>query len=211
MGNCVYSGFSNAAQVIKVITSNGGIMEFYTPITAECITNEFPGHGIYRTSNGTHFLSIPLLHKEELVPGELYYLLPLNTGKVDITAAKDILEDDYNGTSSSFFTPYRMSLDQQSNYYLGSLKRSDGETTIRSSSSNSNSGVWKVKLVINPEQLSKILSKDTSTEALVNSVRTVAKFGCKGVPPDSSTPSVASSGIWSLSGSCKASSSESFA
>ncbi|KAI3902372.1 hypothetical protein MKW92_053316 [Papaver armeniacum] len=211
MGNCVCSGFGNAAQVIKVITSNGGIMEFYTPITAECITNEFPGHGIYRTSNGTYFLSNPVLHKEELVPGELYYLLPLNTGKVDITAAKDILEDDYNGTSSSFFTPYRMSFDQQSSYYQGSLKRSDSETTIRSSSSsNSNSGVWKVKLVINPEQLSKILSKETSTEALVNSVRTVAKFGCKGVP-DSSTPSVASSGIWSLSGSCKASSSESSA
>ncbi|KAI3949630.1 hypothetical protein MKW98_020952 [Papaver atlanticum] len=207
MGNCVCSGFGNAAQVIKVITSNGGIMEFYTPITAECITNEFPGHGIYKTSNGTYFLSNPVLHKEELFPGELYYLLPLNTGKVDITTAKD----DYDGTSSSFFTPYRMSFDQQSNYYQGSLKRSDSETTIRSYSSNSNSGVWKVKLVINPEQLSKILSKETSTEALVNSVRTVAKFGCKGVPPDSSTPSVASSGIWSLSGSCKASSSESFA
>ncbi|KAI3962939.1 hypothetical protein MKX01_029750 [Papaver californicum] len=188
-------------------------MEFYTPITAECITNEFPGHGIYKTSNGIHFLSNPLLHKEELFPGELYYLLPLNTGKVDIsTTAKDF-HHDCNGTSSSFFTPYRMSFDHhhQNNYYQGSLKRSDSETIRSSSSSSSNStGVWKVKLVISPEQLSKILSKETSTEALVNSVRTVAKFGYKGVP-DSSTPSLASSGLRSLSGSCKASSSESFA
>jgi hypothetical protein len=36
-------------EMVKVVTSNGGIMELYAPITSECITNEFPGHAIFRS------------------------------------------------------------------------------------------------------------------------------------------------------------------
>lgn len=36
-------------------------------------------------------------------------------------------------------------------------------------------GVWKVRLVINTDQLSEILSQEARTEALIESVRTVAK------------------------------------
>ncbi|OVA04716.1 Protein of unknown function DUF4228 [Macleaya cordata] len=205
MGNCVFNGFTQVVQVIKVATSNGGIMEFYTPITAESITNEFPGHGIYKSRSHS---TKPLLHNEELLPGELYFLLPLNTGsvvginkstrdqvQVDFTKPVIINPTSATSCSSSFITPYRMSFDNQ-----GILKRSDSEV-IRSTSYGS-SGVWKVKLVISPEQLSEILSHETSTEALVNSVRTVAKCG-NGVP---SSSSLASSDQWSLSSSWKASS-----
>ncbi|KAF9667053.1 hypothetical protein SADUNF_Sadunf16G0292900 [Salix dunnii] len=45
MGNCIFGGMAEG--VIKVITSNGGILEFTTPITAGSITNEFPGHAIF--------------------------------------------------------------------------------------------------------------------------------------------------------------------
>ncbi|KFK35379.1 hypothetical protein AALP_AA5G277600 [Arabis alpina] len=38
-------------------------------------------------------------------------------------------------------------------------------------------GVWKVRLVITPEQLAEILAADLETEALVESVRMVAKVG----------------------------------
>nr|ADE77586.1 unknown [Picea sitchensis] len=38
-------------------------------------------------------------------------------------------------------------------------------------------GVWRVKLVISPEQLTEILSEESNTEALIESVRTVAKCG----------------------------------
>ena len=63
-------------EMVKVVTTNGGIMELFAPVTAECITNEFPGHAIYRTRDG---FSKPLLHNEELHGGQLYYLLPIHT------------------------------------------------------------------------------------------------------------------------------------
>nr|KYP61912.1 hypothetical protein KK1_016426 [Cajanus cajan] len=47
MGNCLLGGMSDPETVIKVTTSNGGIMEFYAPITVSFITNEFPGHGLF--------------------------------------------------------------------------------------------------------------------------------------------------------------------
>lgn len=82
MGNCVFKGFGfgevdqeeGIKMMIKVVTSNGGIMELHAPITAHCITNEFPGHAIYRSPD---MFSPPLLHNEELHAGESYYLLPL--------------------------------------------------------------------------------------------------------------------------------------
>lgn len=64
------------------------------------------------------------------------------------------------------------------------------------------SGVWKVKLVISPEKLSEILSQESRTEALIESVRTVAKCG-NGVPS-----SVANSDQWSVASSWKGSMSE---
>ncbi|KAF8379805.1 hypothetical protein HHK36_029254 [Tetracentron sinense] len=186
MGNCVFRGFGVVDEVIKVVTSNGGIMELYAPITAECITNEFPGHGIYRSRD---LFSQPLLHNEELLVGDLYYLLPLNTGRGGrITREGDMRP---NATmSSSLVTPYRMSFDNQ-----GMLKRSETEVFPRYNST----GVWKVKLVISPEQLSEILSQEARTEALIESVRTVAKCG-------NGVSSGANSDQWSLSSSWKASS-----
>ncbi|KAA8520796.1 hypothetical protein F0562_014932 [Nyssa sinensis] len=172
MGNCVFRGSGGVEDMIKVVTSNGGMMELCAPITAECITNEFPGHGLFRSRE---VFSQPLLHNEELQVGEVYYLLPLMINNKKITG--DV-------------TPYRMSLDNQS-----ILKRSDAEVFPRYNST----GVWKVKLVISPEQLSEILSQDARTEALIESVRTVAKCG-NGV-----SSSLASSDQWSLSSSWKAS------
>ncbi|CBI34601.3 unnamed protein product, partial [Vitis vinifera] len=123
MGNCLFGGLGEAGAVIKVVTSNGGIMEFYAPVTAECITNEFPGHGIFRSHD---LFWKPLSHHEELHPGESYFLLPINN----------------TGSST----------------------------------------VWKVKLVICPEQLLEILSQEARTQELIESVRTVAKCG-NGVSP----------------------------
>ncbi|KAF3439794.1 hypothetical protein FNV43_RR18072 [Rhamnella rubrinervis] len=154
MGNCVFKGFGEAEEVVKVVTSNGGIMELFAPITVNCITNEFPGHAIFKSRD---LFSQPLLHTEELHPGNLYYLLPLNPYKSNETTSNE--------------TPYRMSCDNQG---IGMLrKRAEPEVFPRYNSS----GVWKVKLVISPEQLSDILSHDSRTEALIESVRTVAKCG----------------------------------
>lgn len=59
--------------------------------------------------------------------------------------------------------------------------------------------VWKVKLVISPAQLHEILSQESRTEALIESLRTVAKCG-------SGATSLAGSDQWSLASSRKAAS-----
>ncbi|XAR53913.1 hypothetical protein NMG60_11028853 [Bertholletia excelsa] len=173
MGNCVFKGFGGAEDMIRVMTSNGGIMELYSTVTAECITNEFPGHALFRSRD---FFSQPLLHSDELQMGEFYYLLPI------ISLAKSPLGPGHNTGStaslvnSSMITPYRMSFD-------------NAEVLPR----YNRTGVWKVKLVISPEQLSEILSQEARTEALIESVRTVAKCGSGGAS------SVANSDQWSVS------------
>ncbi|MBA0686011.1 hypothetical protein Goari_013641 [Gossypium aridum] len=80
-----------------------------------------------------------------------------------------------------------MSFDQQ-----GVLKRTEAEVLPRYNSS----GVWKVKLVISPDQLAEILAQESRTEALIESVRTVAKCG-------NGVSSVANSDQFSVSSSWK--------
>ncbi|OMP08691.1 hypothetical protein COLO4_06208 [Corchorus olitorius] len=173
--------------MVKVVTSSGGIMELFAPITAECITNEFPGHAIYRTQD---LLSQPLLHNEELHAGQLYYLLPLNNSLItkqnndtnnqntNLEEEDEISKSNKNyilstSSSTSLPTPYRMSFDHQR-----VLKRNEAAEVLPR---YNNSGVWKVKLVISPEQLAEILAQEARTEALIESVRTVAKCGNNGV------------------------------
>ncbi|XP_052194158.1 uncharacterized protein LOC127802407 [Diospyros lotus] len=198
MGNCVFRGAGVAVDDedndvrVKVVTSNGGIMELYPPITAECITDEFPGHRLFRTRD---LFSDPLVHNEQLNAGELYYLLPAFADPPQKpTAGAQEGHSFFNqlnistatSTATSMVTPYRMSLD---NYGGGGLlKRSDAEVFPRYNSA----GVWKVKLVISPDQLSEILSQEARTEALIESVRTVAKCGNGGLSV-SSASSVANS------------------
>ncbi|KAH8488889.1 hypothetical protein Peur_059484 [Populus x canadensis] len=197
MGNCVFKGFSlEVEEMIKVVTTNGGIMELYSPITAECITNEFPGHAIYRSRD---LFSQPLFHNEELHGGQLYYLLPINTSTTSLnnTNSNNSINSLSSSTSSSKLTPYRMSFDNQR-----MLKRSSTEAEVFPRYNST--GVWKVKLVICPEQLAEILAQETRTEELIESVRTVAKCG-NGV-----SSSLANSDQSSLSSSRKGSSDQKF-
>ncbi|XP_004515986.1 uncharacterized protein [Cicer arietinum] len=75
MGNCLWGAMSDPSTLIKVITSDNGIMEFYPPITVNFITNEFQNHAIF--PNNDQF-SKPLCQLDELVAGQSYYLMPLN-------------------------------------------------------------------------------------------------------------------------------------
>ncbi|XP_061353287.1 uncharacterized protein LOC133298064 [Gastrolobium bilobum] len=191
MGNCAFKGFPlQEDMMVKVVTSNGGIMELYTPITVEYITNEFPGNGIFQSRHD----SLPLAKNEELHGGEIYYLLPLNPSSSGKGTNKNL--DDTVET----LTPYRMSTCDKNNKNNNNNNNmwSEPEVFPRYNSS----GVWKVKLVISPQKLSEILSQESNTEALIESVRTVAKCG-KGVPA-----SVANSDQWSVSSSWKGSMSE---
>lgn len=178
MGNCVFKGFGAEAaedqELVKVVTSSGGIMELYAPITANTITDEFPGHAIFRSLD---LFAQPLLHNDDLHPHELYYLLPLNPYKTPIKTP------NLYHQNSGLRTPYRMSCDSYQK------KKADPEVIPRYN--NKSSGVWKVNLVISPEQLSEILSQGARTEELIESARTVAKCGSTGAS------SVAGSDQWS--------------
>lgn len=195
MGNCLFGGLGEVdGGVIKVVTSNGGVMEFFAPVTVGCITNEFPGHGIFRSHD---LFWKPLSQHEELVAGESYYLLPLHaTDNVNNnnTHGQIVRQGHIRSNSiptTSLAAPYRMSLD-----YQGMLKRSYTEVFSRYNSGR----FWKVKLVISPEQLLEILSQEGRTEELIESVRTVAKCGHGG------GSSLELSDRWSLSSSRNASS-----
>ncbi|XP_021900460.1 uncharacterized protein LOC110816537 [Carica papaya] len=204
MGNCLFGGLGeppagdhsggggNGFGMIKVITSNGGIMEFSSPVTTGCITDELPGHAIFRSHD---LFWKPLCHREELVPGKSYYLLPIGQSYDNVVRQGHIRSNSAIPTTS-LVAPYRMSLD-----YQGTLKRSYTEIFSRENNKYlKNNGFWKVKLVISPEQLAEILSQETRTQELIESVRTVAK--CGNVPvSSSSSSSMAFSDQWSLSSS----------
>lgn len=204
MGNCFIGGMGDADGVIKVISSNGGVMEFYPPVTAGSITDEFPGHAIFRTQD---LFWKPLYHSDELLCGKSYYLLPFNA-PINATPAADIsgqIVRQGHVRSNSIPTslaPYRMSLD-----YQGMLKRSYTDVFSRNNSGGGGGGgggggFWKVKLVISPKQLVEILSEEAQTEELIESVRIVAKCG-NGV-----SPAVGFSDKWSLSSSSRNASSK---
>ncbi|GMH00374.1 hypothetical protein Nepgr_002213 [Nepenthes gracilis] len=172
MGNCVrfFKGSGSSDQVqqmIKVVTSTGAVMELYAPITAACITNEFPGHRLFRSRDV--LLSQPLFDDEQLHVGQLYYLIAFNTATTVAPSAE---------AENHIFTPYRMSFHSKR-----ILKRSDPDVHPRYNCT----GVWKVRLVINPEQLSEILSQEARTEELIDSIRTVAKCGTGGAPSSASS------------------------
>ncbi|KAJ7945102.1 DUF4228 domain-containing protein [Quillaja saponaria] len=221
MGNCLFGGLGDVnGGVIKVITSNGGVMELYAPIAASSITNQFPGHSLFRSHD---LFWKPLSHYEELLPGQTYYLLNLNNNINPADHGHDHNQDQVvrqghirsksipTITTSQLPAPYnyRMSLDYQG---LGLLRRSYTEA----SSNFTTSSYRSVKLVISPDQLLDILSQEGSTQELIESVRTVAKcstpsttnngiIGAGSGAPDASAGAALISDQWSLSNSWSAS------
>ncbi|GAA0171242.1 hypothetical protein LIER_25326 [Lithospermum erythrorhizon] len=210
MGNCLFGGLGEVTnQVVKVVTSNGGIMDLNAPITVESITDEFPGHGIFRNHD---ILLKPLPHHEELLAGEQYHLLPLNSSRrkdgnvaqVGHVRSNSVpvfpqVSSFSSSSPSMSVAPYRMSVDchglvkRKSYSYMEVFSR-------QQSNKNCNNGMWKVKLVISPEQLLDILSEEVKTEELIESVRTVAKCGNAKVGVSSS---VEFSDQWSMCSSSR--------
>lgn len=192
MGNCLF-GDGNE-DMVKVITSTGGIMEFVAPVTVESIIEEFSGHGIFRSHD---LFWKPLPPQQVLVAGQSYYLLPLNKEEnsnriMDKIEIGHVRSNSLPQIQNLVVAPYRMSFDSQ-----GLLKRSYTEALYRYNNrgqkKKKGGGFWKVKLVISPKQLMEILSQETATQELIESVRTVAKCGKSG--------SVEFSDSWSLSSS----------
>ncbi|WJX71319.1 hypothetical protein P8452_55325 [Trifolium repens] len=229
MGNCLLGAMSDHDTLVKIITSDGNIMEFYPPIAVNFITNEFQGHAIFTTNDQ---FSKPLSQFDELMVGQSYYLLPMTVlpsyKKIDypsISAAaltsgdNQMIRQGHIRSQSVPTTPlpapYRMSLDYQYYQGVGLLKRASTESLScrtnssgikkKTNSSGKSIGVWKVKLCITPEKLMEILSQESQTKELIESVRIVAKCGVAAAASSgcgiSSRTSIVVSDQWSLSSS----------
>lgn len=179
MGNCLFGGLGDEEDfLIKVIKSDGGVLEFYSPITAGSVSDEFSGHSIF---SALDLLWKPLPLHHNLVPGQSYYLLPTIVSDDELKTFVGNCHVRSNSESLPAITPYRMSLD----YNHRVLKRSYTDVFSRNISTRtrhkekktrrSKGGIWKVKLVINTEELLQILSEDGRTNELIESVRAAAK------------------------------------
>ncbi|CAI9769618.1 unnamed protein product [Fraxinus pennsylvanica] len=140
MGNCLFKAFAEVEEMVKVVTSNGGIMELYAPITAECITNEFPGHAIFLSPDQ---ISPALLHNQELHAGHLYYLLP-------------IIKHSGGSGSSMAAPPYRMSVDNQAMFksFSSEAEEARTEALIKSARRVAKCSSTSVSSVANSDQSS---------------------------------------------------------
>ncbi|VFQ59813.1 unnamed protein product [Cuscuta campestris] len=201
MGNCVFGGAAGGdagnGDVVRVMTSTNGVMEFYAPVTVESIADEFPGHGIFRRHD---LFWNPLPHHEVLAPRNSYYLLPLDKTHVGPHPKQEELS----------VASYRMSFGRRRGILLKN-SNSGGASSISGGKGRREGGLgcslfWKVKLVISRKQLLEILSQESATEELIESVRTVAKCGKGGGGPGVSSSVAAFSDQWSLSSSRNASS-----
>ncbi|KAK7270461.1 hypothetical protein RIF29_23616 [Crotalaria pallida] len=194
MGNCFLGAKADPVKaVIKVITSNGGIMEFSAPVTVSFITNEFPGHAIFRSHD---LFWKPLNQFDELVQGQSYYLLPLNNNNsINNVVRQGHVRSQSVPTITSYPAPYRMSLSSIEPFSSSrsSIANNNNNNNNYKYTSGGSSRFWKVKLVITPEELVDILAQEARTKELIESVRIVAKCGI------SSTASDILSDQWSVS------------
>ncbi|CAN0840815.1 hypothetical protein LINGRAHAP2_LOCUS2936 [Linum grandiflorum] len=206
MGNCLIGGAGEPTTAaaaegrssIRVITSTGAILEFNSPITASLITSEFPGHAIFPSHD---LYWTPLSPHDNLLPGNSYYLLPVRNPNSSIRCSSSSRGRSYSSSSPTSST----SIDCSNNQFHRT-KRPYAEAFSVSSSggkvgSREEAGFWKVKLVISPDQLMRILSQEGSTHDLVHNVSTVAKCGSS-YSNESSSASASASATSSSSASC---------
>lgn len=180
MGNCLFGGLGDEEDLsIKVIKSDGEVLKFYSPVTAGSVSQAFSGHAVFSALN---LPWKPLPHHHNLVPGESYYLLT-NIVTDELKTFVGNCHSRSNSESLPAITPYRMSLD----YNHRVLKRSYTDVFSRNISTrtrlkekktrrrrtSSKGGIWKVKLVINTEELLHILSEAGRTNDLIETVRAV--------------------------------------
>ncbi|KAK4752246.1 hypothetical protein SAY87_021044 [Trapa incisa] len=205
MGNCLFGSLGpgvaaaggGARRLVRVVTTTGGVLEFQPPVTAGSLLDEFPGHRIVRSQE---LFWEPLPYNEGLIAGKTYYLFPFSghattAGSVSGSLGKSfghIRSNSVPADSASMLTPYRMSVDSRE-----TMRRSYTDALSRYSWSVGSGRVWKVKLIISPEQLQEILSSGDRTQELVDSMRVVAKCGAAG---EGSTGTDISSSLYSSGG-----------
>ncbi|XP_058103344.1 uncharacterized protein LOC131246894 [Magnolia sinica] len=160
MGNCMAGDVGG--DVVRIMTDSGGIIELEGPIQVRTVVIDFPGYGIFRQGN----VSTPLSGHDQLLNGRLYYLLPVDMMRIGSNA--EVMEESDAG-SETLTGSSRLSSGTASDL-LTNLTVGPALEVLPSPGN----GVWKVKLVINTDQLAEILSEQSNTQALIERMRTAA-------------------------------------
>ncbi|OMP02888.1 hypothetical protein COLO4_10731 [Corchorus olitorius] len=169
MGNCSLKGVTGeyCSNSIRVLTDAGEIIDIKGPKLAREVVNDFPGYAVCKRGQA----SLPLPEDESLVNGGFYYLLPLEKVQKPDGVKEQVKEEGAVkkievGLVNQIEPPKVSSADFVENL-------SSGSSALEVLPSQKN-GVWKVKLVINSQQLGDILSEQVNTEALIEKMRMAA-------------------------------------
>ncbi|CAN4075888.1 unnamed protein product [Withania somnifera] len=141
------SSSDNLLNFARVMTHSGEILNLKGPKLVRQVLNEFPGYNIF----SSNCLSTPLHHQELLLDGQFYYLHPITENE---TKPIFIVEEE----------------EQQQFRVSSSLTKGSAMEVLPAQQE----GVWRVKLIINPQQLEEIFSEEGNTEALIEQMRIAA-------------------------------------
>lgn len=125
--------------------------------------------------------------------GVLEFFSPVTAGSDELKSSVENCHVRSNSESLPVITPYGMSLDYNSrvlkrsytNVFSRKTRQKEKKKTRKRMRNKGD--IWKVKLVINTEELLQILSEEGRTNELIESVRAVAK--CENLVASSITSS----------------------
>ncbi|MBA0776572.1 hypothetical protein Gotri_011553 [Gossypium trilobum] len=147
MGNCL----AQQQKLIRVMKIDGKILEYQPPIKVEQVLSDFPAHAISDTFSGFHHFQ----SDAKLLPGHLYYLLPLPSTAINKSKEKKVrfLNPEVNddGKGSPGVVRIKLIITKQE---LQELIQKQGVTVqdmvsqIHKSDAIGNSGGWKWKPVL---------------------------------------------------------------
>ncbi|KAM7264445.1 hypothetical protein ACFE04_002128 [Oxalis oulophora] len=124
MGNCLVL----QEKVIRIIKSDGNVLQYIEPLNVEQLLSEFTGHAISETFPDFQYLRPDV----KLLPGQLYYLVPLPLPAPSPKAKKKVRFAD---------------------------EVEDGKLSFCETKDGDKAGVMRIKLVITKQQLEEMLQK----------------------------------------------------
>ncbi|CAN6483390.1 unnamed protein product [Victoria cruziana] len=162
MGNCsLRSLYGREHDTIRIMTDSGGIMQLKGPVSVDSFVKDFPGYGISRQGD----VLDPLRPNDQLLNGCSYYLFPQRTEPKEdvppVPVVDQIVPEDTETCCSD------------------TVAGSSPEPTVEVLPPKWE-GIWRVKLVVSPEQLAEIFSQQANTEALIEKMRMAVKAGPSG-------------------------------
>ncbi|KAF3786680.1 hypothetical protein EJ110_NYTH24844 [Nymphaea thermarum] len=161
MGNCsLRSLYGREDDPVRIMTDSGGIMQLKGPISVDSVVKDFPGYGISRQGDVLE----PLRPSDQLLNGCSYYLFPHRIEPKDDVSIVPVLEQTVPEDPETGSEP---------------VAESPPEPTVEVLPPKWE-GVWRVKLVVSPEQLAEIFSQQANTEAMIEKMRMAAKAGPSG-------------------------------